>query len=441
MTIVRDPGEIEALAQMFGSVGSYSSEMEELIESLQKYCLKQTTFTERDYNLVVWRTLTNGPNITRLEVDLPLQMFGSGNTTAAGLLASTFSCVANRSQRYKKIDTLIIKHLSDRALKTLFSCSESMGNTLKTFENLKVLVLTLKRSAPRLIPLNPFTKDFWSMLRKARNLQILSISGLTHLKHLKLPPRWPIRHWIMGSLPYDPSPGPGLQNLRCLELKSVVVEARMFYLMIEQNCNSLSELYIDDISLKVPGPRRHRATHDLWIGYPDIAPMENQCTWVAPALRHIKELHLKVLRATKLSYHTTRRHLGSPDPIYDRYEPADRGRSLEERFVDVVLGTNASISVDVDKTSVTAYVSEPGERHPGKHGSESYQTYHNKTSLYKTSLDGVFNNHNAEASRELTKIVDVTNNEIDLLQRQINRRNAFTLNGEFHLEPPSTEIR
>ncbi|PQE12359.1 hypothetical protein CJF31_00000573 [Rutstroemia sp. NJR-2017a BVV2] len=460
MTIVRDPSElaqsslfnewlltyaideIEALAQMFDSVESYSSEMEELIESLQKYCLKQTTFTERDYNLVVWRTLINGPNITRLEVDLPLPVLGSGSTTAARLLASTFSCVANRSQQCKKIDILIIKHLSDMALNTLFSCPDSMGNTLKTFKNLKALVLTLKRSKSRDLRLNLFTKNFWSMLRKATNLQSLFISGWMNLKQPKMQPQTPFKYWRMRCLLYDSSPGPGLENLRCLELKSVEVEARMFYLMIEQNCHSLSELYLDHIQLNVHGTHQQRSTHDLWIGYPDIAPMEGQCTWVAPALRHIKELHLKVLRATKLSYHV-RPYLLSKYQNFDLDDPADRGRSLEERFVEVVLGTKASISLDVDKTSATAYVSKHGEQHPGSHDSKSYQTYHNKTSLYKTSLDGVFNNHNTEASRELTKIVDVTNNEIDLLLLQIARRNASTLssleNGELHLETPSTD--
>jgi hypothetical protein len=388
----------------------------------------------------VWRTLTNGPNITRLKVDLPLQILGRSNTTAARLLANTFSCVVNRSQRYKKIDTLVIKHLSDRSLNTLFSCPDSMGNTLKTFENLEVLVLTLKRSEHRYSRQNLFTKNLWLMLRKATNLQSLFISGLTHLKKPKMQPRMLFNHRRARSFPYDSSSGPGLENLRCLELKSVEIRAKTFYMMIKQNCNSLSELCLDDIQLKVQATRG--SPHDMWIGFPGIVPAEGQCTWVAPALRDIKGLHLKVLRATKLSYNSLQ-NLWSDNLSYDHYDPAYGSRSLEDRFVEVVLGTKASISVDVDNTSVTEYVPKSCLQHPGSHDTRSYQTYHNKTSLYKTSLDRVFNNRNAEASRELTKIVDITNKKIDLLSRQIDRRNAFTLlslvTGELPLEPPSTE--
>ncbi|KAM3075700.1 hypothetical protein ACMFMG_007831 [Clarireedia jacksonii] len=443
MTIVRDSNEIKALTQSLDSVRCYSSKMEDLLESLQKYCLKEATFTEKDYHLVLWRVLTNGPNLTRVQLNLPLQITGGGCRAANQLLLRMLLCIADRSPHQKKIDTLIIKHLSDTIVNRIFQrhwkCADSI---FKVFENLKDLVITLKRCESRDLDQDHFARSFWSLLRKATDLQSLSISGLTPLKKLTGRTSMSLNLWNMRCLPYDSNPELGLRNLRCLELKSVEVEAEMLYLMIKENCSSLSELYLEDIYLKVPG-RQSRATHDLWIGYADILQEEDECTWLAPALRDIEGLNLKVLRASKLSYNSLAHvRLGKSTPIYDSYDPLSRNRSLEERFVEIVLDDTLKSTSDDDNISVATEASNPDQQQPESHGTESYQTYHDKLSLYKTSLDGIFERRNTEASRELSRIINVTDTGIDLLSAQMDEREAFIngeVTGQLLLQPPTTD--
>ena len=79
--------------------------------------------------------------------------------------------------------------------------------------------------------------------------------------------------------------------------KRVDIDPRALLGIIKDNSQSLKEVYLNEVYLKVINSSEEEDI-SLWIGFP-IQPLPAQGIWVAQSLRNMESLHLDILRATR----------------------------------------------------------------------------------------------------------------------------------------------
>ncbi|QSZ28906.1 hypothetical protein DSL72_003412 [Monilinia vaccinii-corymbosi] len=447
--VVRDPDEIDHLKDVFNTIIVKVPEMAEMIESLRNYCLHKNTFMEEDYNRLVCRVLQSGPNITRLKVNLPFQVVGNASMTSTRLFANTLACAANRPEEHRKIDTLALDHLTDKTVNNICNVPIDVENAFKTFENLKSLLISIKRQEGRVPFQAIFARNLWLLIRKAQGLESLCMIGWNVSKKARSrrnSTRMTFTDWTMRSLPYHPSKGPVLNHLRYLELKRVDMDPSMLLFLIKENCHSLTELYLTEVYLKVFGSADREDT-SLWIGHPNVnTPTTGKCTWVAPALREIEGLNLKILRVSSLGYDDYNPDPDSGNPNYDLDDPTGHNMPFDQRFVEAVIGTKAAPPLEPTPSNTYTEIDDTNEKAVrvrldlDTYDAEAYQLNRgNRTSHFKRCIDGVFLNHTDAALRELQKIISVADRGMDLINQEIARAQGFAINPDSNtlVNPPA----
>ena len=282
---------------------------------------------------------------------------------------------------------------------------------------------------------------------------------------------------MMKSLPYNPDPLQALNYVRFLELKRVDVDPRSFLALIEEVANSLKELYLNEVYLKVFGTREIENS-DMWIGHIGSPRAEKAC-WVAEDLRNMPGLELDVLRVTGLGYDDFAPERNPLSPAYDLVDPKGLNRIFDQRFVEAVFGLDDVVMTDaLPSASATESTSPeistphrtrntlqpvlqppivelpqtnhnlnetqahteplflPGlpplneihQRKPVEYDAETYQQTHNTTSHFKRCIDGYFFNHNEQALKELQRIITVADRGMNLIAAEIDRTHALQFN-------------
>ncbi|THV55811.1 hypothetical protein BGAL_0003g00530 [Botrytis galanthina] len=435
MMITRDTDEIDQLKETFNAIYAAVPEMADLIDSLRSYCLNKTTFTEEDYSRLLRRVMQNAPDITRLKINLPFQVVSNSFMTSTRLFANTLACAANRPEEHQKIDTLVLDHITDVTINSLCNVHIDVENAFKVFENLKSLVISCKRQESRTSLQTVFARNFWLLIGKAKDLETLCIIGWNvaqttrRIRNKRVASRMTTEQWTMRCLPYYSSKRLVLSKLRCLELKRMDLDPLMLLLLIKETSQSLTELYLNDIGLKVNGSTDRENT-SLWIGHQDIKKPK-ECTWVAPAIRDIEDLNLKILRVSKLGYDDYSPDLDSEHPNYDLDDPTGHNQSFDQRFVEAVMGTKSPLPLELVSNTSSEMEdlhekSTYAEVDPNTYDAEIYQKNHNTTSNYKKSIDGIFHNNNERALRELQNIVSVADRGMALLTREVERGTDLT---------------
>ncbi|KAI9645057.1 hypothetical protein NHQ30_007096 [Ciborinia camelliae] len=424
--------EIDRLKEVFNTITAKVPEMADLIESLRSYCLHQNTFIEEDYKRLVGRVLENGPEITRMKLNLPFQVVENSSMTATRLFANTLACAANRPEEHKKIDTMVLDHVTDKTINNIFNVPIDVKNAFKTFENLKSLVISVKIQESRTSPRTLFSRNIWLLIRKAQDLESLCIIGWNIRRNAESRrtslSRIPFSEWSMRSLPYHPSKGPVLNRLRCLELKRLNIDPLMLLLLIKENSHSLTELYLNEVYLKVSSLSDKENT-SLWIGHANI-PKPEKCTWVGPEIREIGGLNLRILRVSNIGYDDFEPDPDSANPNYDLDDPTGHNKSFDQRFVEAVVGTEAPPSLESPLSDASTEVEDTnGEPFnvridPDIYDAEAYQMNH-KIVSYKRSIDGVFINHTEGALRTLQNLINVADRGMDLIASEIGRTNGL----------------
>lgn len=161
-------------------------EIQPLLDSLRQYCMSENTFDETDFRRIMDLVSTTTPNMTRLKLNLPFQVLERASTSATLLLATTFACVANRPEEYKRLETLVLDHLTDTTVINICKNHIDVGNTIKSFCMLKNLVLSFKRQEPRSSRQTSFTKNLWLLIRKATKLESLCLIGWNAKRDVKV---------------------------------------------------------------------------------------------------------------------------------------------------------------------------------------------------------------------------------------------------------------
>lgn len=409
--------------------------------------------------------------MTRLKLNLPFQVVGQQSRTATLLLATTMASLRVRPEEFRRVEHMVLDHVSDTTLIDICNNHIDIGNTMEVFKGLKHLVLSIKRQESRYSRQNTFAQNLWLIIEKATVLRSLcligwnvkrNINSRVHMHNVQQ------QVWNMRSLPFSrENLSEKLLALECLELKRVDMDPHALFNLISQLSGTLKELYLNEVYLKV---RRTEVLGNtsLWIGYPGIPKPEN-CCWLAEDLHNLETLHLNVLRVTGIGYDDFEPQLRESRSEYDLKDHSGQNRSFDERFVQAVMKgpdpiimqtitglvnnppiwppivsssiastpSNSRPTSSSSSTSASPHSSTrpftPTDRDAKRkeravlhrkmkeYDAETFQRYHNTTSWFKRCIDGLFFNHNEQALKELQNIITVADRGMTLLQGEIDR--------------------
>lgn len=428
--------EVEFLDTVFARVPS----MTDFCQTLhKKYCMNETSFTETDYYRTVEEMLFYCRDVDRLRLNLPFQLVGRHCTAATMILANTLKAFARRPEEDSaKLNTLVIENVTDVAIRHLWMNPIDVMNIMKVLEVLEHLVLTLRRHENEPITVGLFGSCLWNLVENAGDLKSLCLIGMDHddrpPRGLKQTKFWqmPADEWRAKSLP---APNVIHSNLTCLELKRIELCPEVFVRTAENFGPTLQELYLNEVYLKVEQSRdwNEDSKKILWVGLPNQRPGED-CHWIAMALRCATP-HMRICRASFLAYDHYMLEDMPSQPEFDLADPCGLGRSISQRFVEVVMGIRQPTALTKDAveylpadTHFDSLVNNlrPRDRALGvvEYDTNAYQTaVNNSTSEWQRSIDGVFPNCNSNTLDELHYIAETACQGMNEIHR---RRNEWT---------------
>lgn len=368
-------GEVRYLGKIFSRVPT----MGVFIDTLRdRYCMSDTSFTELEYRERLGGLLEHAPNLTAVRLNLPFQLISRHCRAATMILGNTIEALARRPpEESAPLRTLVVENLTDSTIVKLWHNPRDVKNIIDAFSALEHLVLSVRRHEDAPSHTVTFRSRLWEMIGKAPGLRSLCLVGLDiDEKHLPTAqsasctsssssstaspqaqdPRpalirtttqrdLTLEEWQFRSVPsIRRPPKTVLPHLACLELRRVEVIPGDLIDMFEYFQASLQELYLDHVYLKkVPDFDEDQGIPlSLWVGLPNVTPVFRH-SWIAVRFRQMRN-RLRVCRASNLGYDQYFRDVGagteavSETGSHDLQDPCGLGRSLEQRFVEVVLG-------------------------------------------------------------------------------------------------------
>ncbi|KOS20265.1 hypothetical protein ESCO_006082 [Escovopsis weberi] len=433
MMLLRDELEVDAFQQMHTRVPW----MAEFCASLQSnYCMNESSFTELEYLEAVVDTLSHCRQVERLRLSLPFQILGNRCSAITIVMANTLKALALRPEDSVPLRVLVLENVPDVAVCQLWTNPSDVKNIITVISALEHLVISLRRHEKDPQRVATFGSCFWNLIQHASRLESLCLVGTDNdspPRGLKQTWSWqrPFDEWRARSLPH---PRPLSPCLTCLELKRIEISAESLLRAVADFGPSLEELYLNEVYLKTEQSQAWNADADqvLWIGLPNQQPRPD-CQWIAMEVR-LGMPKLRVCRASFLAYdhYTTDDADANVDagpasqPTFDLIDPCGLGRSVSQRFVEIVTGIrqpNTPAGEPVEYLPGPSWSSPPppeGAPEVAPHlrlkdrpraigvvdyDTNAYQTdVHNPTSRWQGSIDGLFPNHNGEVLRELNRI-------------------------------------
>ncbi|RCI07834.1 hypothetical protein L249_5809 [Ophiocordyceps polyrhachis-furcata BCC 54312] len=431
LMVLRDDLEVEFLETVFARVPS----MNDFCRTMQrKYCLSDSSFTELEYLDTLQSMLFNCRGVERLRLNLPFQLVGRHVNAATMILANTLKAFANRPEEDSaSLKSLVLENVTDVAICHLWMNPSDVMNIMAVVSSLEHLVLTLRRHESEPPRVRWFGACLWNLIENAQRLKSLCLIGMDHDN---CPPRGlkqtrayqlPSDEWKARSLP---APQLYLTNLTCLELKRIEMLPDVFVKLAEDIGDSLQELYLNEIYLKTEQSRDWNQNSDkvLWIGIPNQRPADDS-VWIAMILRRAAP-RLRVCRASFLAYDYYLREDVPSNPDFDLIDPCGLGRSLSQRFVEVVTGirqpkTPLGGAVDylpLDPVDDASLCPSRDRTRPPRIDEYDTNAYHsavaNTTSRWQKSIDGFFNNCNTNTLDELHYIAETACQGMNEIQRR-----------------------
>jgi hypothetical protein len=425
---------------MFARVPS----MADFCQNLQKkYCMNDRSFTEIEYLQTVEDMLFNCRDVQQLRVNLPFQLVGRYCNAATMILANTFKAFSRRPEEdSSKLTALVLENVADIAMCNLWTNPSDVMNIMVVLDILEHLILTVRRHETEPQRVELFSTCLWDIIRNAENLKSLCLVGLDHddrpPRGLKRTKPWTMDadEWRARSLP---SPQFLLPCLTCLELRRVEVSPDVFRGAANSFSSTLRELYLNEVYLKAEQGRdlNSDSKQILWIGIPNCRPSEND-SWIAMMVRESMPA-LKICRASFLGYDHYLREDGVSgaeiEPEFDFIDPCGLGRSLAQRFVEVVTGIaqhhtpNGEPVEYLPPNSANDWLlsnlrPRPRPLRVVEYDTNAYQTaVANTTSVWQKSIDGLFPNCNNNTLDELHYIAETACQGMNEIH---NRRNEWS---------------
>lgn len=413
--------EVDFLDTVFARIPSMSDFCETMHK---KYCMNESSFTEIEYFDRVQTMLFYCRDVDSLRLNLPFQLVGRHCNAATMILANTLKAFASRPEEDSaNLKTLVLENVTDVAICHLWMNPSDVMNIMAVVAVLEHLVMTLRRHDVEPHRAGLFGSCLWDLIEHADFLKSLCLVGMDHddrpPRGLKQTKFWqlPVEDWRARSLP---APRVYLSNLTCLELKRMEMLPECFLKAMEIFGETLEELYLNEVYLKTEQSRdwNQDSTKVLWIGVPNQRPTE-ECKWVAMTLR-ATATRLRICRASFLAYdHYLREDMSTqPQPEFDLIDPCGLGRSVSQRFVEVVMGVHQPNMPSGDpveffphdiKSDNLLHELKPRTRplRVDEYDTNAHQTaVDNATSGWQKSIDGIFHNCNSGTLDELHYIAE-----------------------------------
>lgn len=406
----------------------------------RKYCLGESSFSEVEYLNTLESILFNCRGVERLRLNLPFQLVGRHVNAATMILANTLKAFAKRPpDDSADLELLVLENVTDIAICHLWMNPSDVMNIMTVVAALKHLVLTLRRHESDPARVSWFGSCLWNLIENAELLQTLCLIGMEHEDR---PPRGDLKQTRSWQLPLDewrarslPAPRVYLSNLTCLELKRIEILPDVFLKIVEDLGDSLQELYLNEVYLKTEQSLdwNEDSKRVLWIGVVNQRPADG-CFWIAMSLRCAAR-RLRVCRASFLTYDHYLRDDVPGNPEFDLVDPCGLGRSMSQRFVEVVTGI---CQPDAPSGEAIEYLPRdsrnddlvarlrprPRDLTIAEFDTNAFQTaVTNSTSQWQKSIDGVFKNCNANTLDELHYIAETACQGMSEIHR---RRSEWT---------------
>lgn len=399
----------------------------------RKYCMNEASFTEAEFYATLETMLFNCRDVDSLRLNLPFQLVGSTCTAATMILANTLKAFANRAEEDSAwLKTLVVENVTDRAICDLWLNPSDVLNIMRVVAVLENLVLTLRRHETGTQQVGLFGACLWNVVEHAEHLKTISITEVDHEEQPSSGLRL-TRHTQQSIHDFEDRylPAPRLiliSELRCLELKRVLVSADFLISAAHSFGRTLEELYLTNVYMAVeqtPTWNTDSKRH-LWVGLPNTPPPppcdEGETQWIAMQFRALMP-RLHTIRATNLGYHLHTSCPASDDDLasraFDFQDPANLSRPLSRRFVEVVTGITQPPYLGGSKPltysphdAEFAHLLQEMKPRPKQTKMEDYDAIAHQlvkgstTSDWGRSIDGIFANCNSNTIDELHYIAD-----------------------------------
>lgn len=347
-----------------------------------KFVMSDRTCNGENYAATIEDIFRRCPDINTMRLVLPNPIVPTPCDAPTRVMSHTIAAVSRTCSRRRNeglgpvlLRTLVIENLSEPVLWDLYHNPIDIQHLEDTLRGVENLVLCLRDpdyfedTRPESFP-NTYPRDLWHLIWLSRNsLKTLCIAYADISPRCDRGPRIPRpsmrfsgfhrNHLRMLEVPPLPMQGHLVDHtpaLTRLELKNVSLDASRFLrLIINVYGITLERLYLDRVDMEIHdywgmGLMDNGAayTHNLWIGVPNrrpyVAPPEHQpqpddlqqSEWWAAVMIRDNCPFLWQVRATELSY-------AAAEPFYapgayDIVDPSGLGRTLAQRFVEVVCG-------------------------------------------------------------------------------------------------------
>lgn len=405
----------------------------------KKYCMTESSFTEREYLDAIEYILFNCRGIERLRLNLPIQLVGRFCNVSTRVLANTLKALAYRPEEDSaSLEVLVVENVTDVGICNLWKNPIDVMNLIKVLKSLKQLVFTIRRHESEPQRASFFGACLWNLLATADRLASLCLMGAhseerpaRDVKQTR-PRQMSVEEWRSMSLPC-PKHHVILSNVTCLELRRMELSPDVLVRIVQNLGATLEQLFLNEVYLKLEQSQTYNrdSKQMLWVGIPNQRPpAEGQGVWVAMAIRCVAP-NLRVCRASALAYDRYLREDVPGTPDFDFIDPCGLSRTVSQRFVEVASGIRQPnmpngdpveyLPADASHDHLVAAALKPRTRPPRlvDYDTATYQMdVANTTSEHLRGIDGTFCNLNSNTLDELHYIAETACRGMNEMQRR-----------------------
>lgn len=390
----------------------------------RRYSFGMSAFTEDELLNAIVQILFYCREVDRTRICLPSPIVGSQTGVATRVIANALKALAGRPEEDSvSLKTLVVENITDDTMCELWLNPIDVQNMQKVLGTLETLMLTMRSHGTHAFPPGMFHSSLWNMVYHSLNLTALSLTGTDNSKLYDGVPlvttsttmdltSWR-EGWLMGPVFIELPP----PKLTYLELKHVSITAEELLYIGSLFGPHVEELYLTNVFLMTQQSQTDNTLSDmdLWVGLPDQAPLDR--SWIAMRFRALMP-KLRVCRCSYLSYKLYVEGASPTSKEFDFLDPANLGRSVSQRFVEVVMGirqprllsgeSNLFHAHHADFEYLTQELQDRTSRtRISDHDYHAYKlTSEDMLPDYQYSLDGQFRNCVANSIKELQYIAD-----------------------------------
>lgn len=422
--------EVQLLSQYLRDIAS----MDNFCRALRRrYSFGKTAFTETELLQAIVDVLFYCRDVDRARIYLPFPIVGPKCGVATRVLANALKALASRPEEDSApLTILVVDNVSDHTLCELWMNPTDVRNMITVLPTLETLVLTVRRQGSSTFPAAGFGVALWSTVFHAAKLKGLCLSdsrvstGSEGVVNMTTVVEMDHVEWLESGLP-----GPNLDlpppPLTYLELKHISIPADDLLRIAKTFGPTLEELYLNNVLLMTQQSQNVNVLSDehLWVGLPNQNPGPR--LWLAMRFRALMP-NLRVCRCSYLGYKLFVDDDSATCDEFDYLDPSGLGRSVSQRFVEVLMGIRQPRLLSGDPLFM--------HPHDARHDDLLHDLRDRKTRMrisehdyhahrlmdehrlpdYQYSIDGLFRNCTNNSVREMQYITDRIHEGVNAVQ-------------------------